>query len=68
MSFSKIRQDSVQHPEVVEVVIETQDDRLVKEYAQLLQRVGEKNGESKYTIYFVLGPCRGIASATESFK
>ena len=52
MSFSKIRQDSVQHPEVVEVVIETQDDRLVKEYAQLLQRVGEKNGESKYTIYF----------------
>lgn len=52
MSFSKTRQGSVQHPEGVEVVVDTQDDRLVKESAHLIEQLGRDKTKSKYTVYF----------------
>ncbi len=52
MSFSETGQGSVQHAEGVAVVVETQDDRLVKEAQLLIGRLGETEPKSRYTVYF----------------
>jgi 16S rRNA (guanine1516-N2)-methyltransferase len=52
MSFSKTRQGSVQHTVGVEVVVDTQDERLVKESTRLIEQLGRNKTKSKYTVYF----------------
>lgn len=52
MSFSKTGHDSVQHTEGVAVVVDTQNQRLVKEAELLIGRLGETEPKSRYTVYF----------------
>ena len=52
MSFSETRQSSVQHPDGVAVVVDTQEKRLIEESKRLSYLLGEPGPKPTYTLYF----------------
>ncbi len=52
MSTKDPRLDSVQYPGGVEVVLNTHNDRLVKEYEHIINTTGAHNKKSPLTLYF----------------